>query len=206
MIKKIILGFGIFASFLLSAQCNITGKSTIGINDVETYTLQNDNAQCTDCHLWVTIGGNSQLEGDFRKSSVKLKPTSAGRTVLSLSVLTGQGLAQCSKNIDIVDSNSAVGNVQQKTNDDCDINVNNFKEVKYSDGIVAFIPSSTNNNFRYTWTVTFANGEQKESEEKVPQFPYNQGNGIVSVKMKIVSGVCLKNFSKTYEASYWKFF
>ena len=138
----------------------------------------------------------------------KLKPISGGKTVLSLSVLTSQGLSQCSKNIDIIDASTsqATNQEQIKTVLDCDVKLDGFKEVKYAEGIVAFFPSSTNNNYQYTWTVVYANGKEVQSSEKIPQFPYTKEASITSVKAKVVSAKCIKNLSKNYDSTYWKFF
>ena len=202
--KKFIIAATVMLSSAAFAQCNINGKSTIKVNETETYVLENDDAQCTDCHLWVAIGGNSELEGDTKKGSVKLKSTSGGRTVISLSVLTPKGLSQCSKNIDIITDNTTILNTQK--NIDCDININGFKEVKYSEGIVTFFPSSTQNEYKYNWTAIYKNGEQKTSLEKIPQFNYSKQNGIITMKVRIVSSKCMKDMSKTYDDTYWKFF
>lgn len=205
--KKTILSTFLLISVGMYSQCDINGKSSINIIETETYTLNNDNAQCTDCHLWVTIGGNSQLEGDTRKNSVKLKPVSGGRTVLSLSVLTAQGISQCSKNIDVVNNvgKSLSDNAEQKPTD-CDINFSGFQEIKYSQAVVSFFPANIQNDYKYTWVVNYANGDQKTSTEKVSQFPLVKENIITSVKLKIISQKCMKDLSKTYDNNFWKFF
>lgn len=71
--------------------------------------------------------------------------------MLSLSVLTAQGLAQCSKNIDISESSSGNVIATKPTKDkfDCDINLDSFKEVKVNDSLVTLLPSSTNKDYRY---------------------------------------------------------
>ena len=89
---------------------------------------------------------------------------------------------------------------------DCDITVNSFRDVKYAEGIVTFFPSEIQNNYGYTWTVIYATGEQKTSTEKIPQFPYTKENSITTVKVKILSNKCMKDLSKTYDSTFWKFF
>lgn len=205
--KKNTLLFGLFASAIVSAQCNISGKSSISVLSEETYTVANELAQCKDCHLWVTVGGNTTIASDNRQNSVKIKANSGGREVLSLSVLTPQGLMQCSKNIDIVDGNGALPVVSETAKSkNCDIQANNYKEVKYAEGIVSFFPNVTNDTFRYHWTANYFNGDTMSSTEKVPQFPYTKENGITKVVVKINSSKCLKEFSKTYDGNFWKFF
>lgn len=204
--KKVFFILSLVASVMVFAQCNILGKSTINIADTETYTVENDNAQCPDCHLWVTIGGNTKIEGDFRKNKVTIQPIAGGRTVLSLSMLTSQGISQCSKNIDVIDRNitESRANVQNQT--DCDITISGFKEVKYADGVVSFFPNEMQNNYKYTWTVVYGDGTQKTSNEKVPQFEYNREIGISTVRVKMMSSKCIKDLSKTYDVGFWKFF
>ncbi len=204
--KKTITLFALLIAAFSMAQCIIIGKTSISIEENPMYSIENDNAQCTDCHLWVTVGGNSQLDGDFRKNTIKLKPTAGGRTVLSLSILTPQGLSQCSKNIDITDKTSNISTSSNQQKVDCDISVNSFREVKYAEGIVSFFPSNTQNNYGYTWTVIYANGEQKTSTEKIPQFPYTKEGSITTVKLKVLSTQCMKDLAKTYDNTYWKFF
>ena len=206
--KKIITIGCILVAFSVSAQCNITGKSSITVLSEETYSIGSEAAQCKECHLWVTVGGNTTILGDSRQNAVKIKANSWGREVISLSVLTSQGLMQCSKNIDVVDSNGAIPVVAEapKTTKNCDIDVDNYKEVKYADNIVSFFPNVTNDGFKYSWTVTYFNGETMSSTEKVPQFPFKKENGINKVTVKINSSKCLKEFSKTYDGNYWKFF
>lgn len=202
--KKLIAAAVLFYATAAYGQCVITGKSSIGIAETETYSLQNDNAQCKDCHLWVTVGGNSTLQTDNKLNTVTLKGTSGGRTILSATILTPAGIEQCSKTIDVAPSNSTTP--AAKENPNCDIDVNDFKEVKYADGIVSFFPSQTSKEYKYNWTVTYFNGDQKSSSEKVPQFPYSKANSIQKVSLKITDVKCIRTFSKTYENNYWTYF
>ncbi len=188
------------------SQCVIKGNASMKVNETQTYTVENDIAQCNDCHLWTNIGGNTSLEGDVKGKTIKLKANSGGRTVLSLAMLSPQGMVQCSKNIDVSDSSPVPAETPKiVSNPNCDIDFNDYKEVKYSDGVVSFL-SNIDNNFKYEWTAIYMNGEQKTSNEKVPQFNYTKENGIATLKVKIVSSKCMKNFSKAYEAAFWKVF
>ena len=103
----------LFFGILLHAQCTINGKSTINLNTEEIYSVANETAQCKDCHLWVGVGSSASISGDNRQSSVKLKANTAGRQVLSVAILTQQGLMQCSKNIDIIGRNRLIFTVGQ---------------------------------------------------------------------------------------------
>lgn len=202
-------------SMVVYSQCSINGKDVISVGTTETYSIDNEVAQCKDCHLWSSVGGNATIQSDNRQNAIYLNAKNQGRQVISLSVLTPQGLRNCNKSIDIIsqitpnsglqETNVDNSNLDKKENG-CNIKVNNFKEVKYSENIVSFFPNVMAGDFKYTYTAYYDNGEEFSSNEKVPQFPYSKENGIKSVKVKILASTCLKEFTKTYEANYWKFF
>ena len=205
--KKLILLMTLMIYSSSFSQCVIKGNPTMKVSDAETYTVENDIAQCKDCHLWVNIGGNTELQGDVKQNTVKLKGTSGGRTVLSLVMLSPQGVVQCSKNIDVLDGAMIDTNkTAVSTSSNCDIDFTDYKEAKTSDGIVAFLPDGKENNYKYDWTVTYENGDQKTSKEKTPQFSFAKDNGIKTATVKITSARCIRNFTKTYEANFWKFY
>ncbi|MEC5395587.1 hypothetical protein [Bergeyella sp. RCAD1439] len=203
--KKLLSLSAVLFAFWAFAQCNIVGRSNIGLGASETYQVENNNAQCPDCHQWTLIGGTAQIEGEFRKNNVKITPLSSGRSVLSLAMLTAQGVVQCSKSIDVGSSGFA-SSAPEPRKVDCDIDINGYKEVKYAQGIVSFFPSNTQNEYKYSWTAVYSDGTQKSSLEKVPQFEYSAERTITLVKVKITSTTCMKELSKTYETGFWKFF
>lgn len=185
------------------AQCFIKGNSTITVGVPETFTVEKSIENCKNCHVWTIDGGNVSIEGSDKESSVKLKGNFFGGTILSLVMTTEKETARCSKVIDVTDP---ILNEPQNNNANCDIDFSDYKEVKNDDGKVSFSPMKTENNFKFYWTVVFENGEQKTSEEKVPQFNYAKENGIVSVTGKIVSKKCIRNFTKKYDSNFWRFF
>ena len=50
--KKITLLFALLYSFSFFSHCVIKGKDKPKINQVEIYTIENDQSQCEDCYLW----------------------------------------------------------------------------------------------------------------------------------------------------------
>lgn len=209
--KKIILLSFLFFGFLLHAQCTITGKSTISLLSEEIYSVANEIAQCKDCHLWTESGTSSGIFGDNRQSSVKFRANSAGRQVLSVSILTQKGLVQCSKNIDIVENNPAsengvvtIADPEQKV--ECNIKTKDLKEVKYAENIVSFFPLGDDISLKYTWTATYFDGREIVSKEKVPQFPFSKTDGIKTIKLQMISDNCMKILSKSYDSNYWEYF
>ena len=208
--KKLTLFLSLMISLHAFSQCVINGKSSLKISESETYSVENDNAQCRDCHLWTSVGGNLELQGDPRKNSIKIKSISGGKSVLTLTMLSAQGAVQCSKNIDILDAAMVDTGKQElpttTTTSNCDIEFNDYKEAKTADGTVVFLPDSKNSNYKYDWSLTFENGEVKASTEKNPQFNFAKDNGIKTVVLKITSPSCIRNFTKTYEPFFWKFY
>lgn len=201
----------LFFGILLHAQCTINGKSTINLNTEEIYSVPNETAQCKDCHLWVGVGNSASISGDNRQSSVKIKANTIGRQVLSVAILTQQGLVQCSKSIDIIDKKTTAQNgttttIEPEQKPDCNIKISDFKEVKYSENIVSFFPIGEDNQFRYIWTVTYFDGREVISKEKVAQFSFSKTDAPQSVKLQMVNNTCLRTLTRTYEKSFWEFF
>ena len=130
-------------------QCSINGKETLSINETTTFSLDKDDAQCEDCHLWVPVGGNITIETDHKKAKIQVRTVASGKSVLSLAILTPQGLSQCSKNITIIDSKASATTTVTAVKPDCGINMTNFKELKYDDSTVTFYPNENNGNHRY---------------------------------------------------------
>ncbi|WOC51297.1 hypothetical protein BPO_0650 [Bergeyella porcorum] len=207
MMKKILLLMSLVSSVAAFAQCTIVGEEILEVNRSVTFSIENDNAQCPDCHLWRAKGDNLRIQGDFRKGKVSVTPLAVGKNELTLTILTAQGVSQCSKNIDVLEKVAMAATPPLEYNKmDCDINISDFKEIKYSEGIVSFFPNNTDNNFRYQWAVTHASGEMVTSYEKVPKFQYNKEAGITSAKLRVISGRCIRDLSKTYDVGFWKFF
>ncbi|VDH03183.1 hypothetical protein [Bergeyella zoohelcum] len=206
--KKLGLFFAMAIVNIAHSQCFIEGKSVIQPNVEETYTVSRATAQCTDCHLWVTIGGNAGIVSDTKKSTIQLKAGASGRQIISTTVLTSDGIAQCSKSIDIgtTTSTNMTDNTALLNRDTCDIITNNYTEVKTSNTTVNFYPNELNTNFHFQWTTTYFDGETKNSTVSTPQFPFSKTKGIKSVNVKITSSKCMKEFTKSYEENFWRFF
>lgn len=199
MRKLNILFFVLFTS-LGFAQCEISGSSTIYTGESAIYNISHELAQCRQCHYW-TSTGNVSIMGDNRQNSVSVKALSQGNATLTLQYFSPTGLVKCSKDINV-----AISTVPPKNMDsDCDIDLANYKEVKTGNNTIAFFPE-TNQDLNYTWNVFYQNGTTLSSSEKVPQFIYAQENPIVKVEVKVLSKICYKKFTKTYDAYFWSVF
>jgi len=215
MKAQLLILLAFFISGLSFAQCTITGKSILKVQDEETYSISPDIGQCRDCHLWSNYGKSATVIGDNKLSSIKLKANEEGRQLISISVLTSQGMIQCSKTIEILNGknyenaiNGTSADIKQNTNisKNCDIEVTDFKQGKFGEGIVNFFPNVSNNEYKYAWTVNYSDGSIMKSTDKTPQFPYSKEKSISIVKLQIFSKNCIKDLSRSYEPIFWEHF
>lgn len=108
---------------------------------------------------------STSFESDIKKNTIKVRAVAEGKTNLNLTKLTLEGAIQCNKEIEVVD-NSVVVNSTEESN--CDIEFNNFRELKDTEGSAFFSPMNTENDFKYEWTVNYNSGETKKHREKFP--------------------------------------
>lgn len=182
------------------AQCNITGSKTIAPNETTTFTVD-VKAQCEECYFWKSSNEQSfKIDGNNKLSKVSLTGKGFGKTNISVSILTDQGPVQCEKSIELTDLK------QSLAENNCGIKVDDFKEVKVNETTISFFPNSNSGDYLYKWNVTYANGENQESDEKIPQFFYSDINYITLVKLKVSSKspICSMTLSKKYEQNFWK--
>ncbi|GGG61152.1 hypothetical protein [Epilithonimonas arachidiradicis] len=195
---------GFLAITNLHGQCAITPSKIPTLNEITTITV-GANAQCDECYSWKS--SNEQvvkIEGNNKLKSVNLAGKSYGKSTISVSILTDNGVVLCEKNIEIVDPKQSLQ--QNLLDNSCGINIDDFKDVKVSESIISFFPNANSGDYLYKWTVTYANGETSESTEKIPQFTYSENNYITTVKLKISNKVllCSITLSKKFDANYWK--
>ena len=119
-----------------------------------------------------------------------------------MDMLSPRGKVQCSKVIDVVPKPSA----EIYNSPACDIGLDSFKEVKISDEVVSFVPAKTERSLKYEWTAVYDNGNEIKSAEHTPQFSYSKENGIKTLMLRVTSSKCMRTFTKTYDANYWRFY
>ncbi|MBH1960400.1 MAG: hypothetical protein I8H68_09840 [Flavobacteriia bacterium] len=201
--KKILFLLTLLSFTFVYSQCFIEGNSQIKAGESEVYTIKNNTAQCADCHQWSSFGGNVSLEGDVKQHTIKVKGNAGGKTILSLEMLSDKGILRCSKNIDVV---NPVSQENHSSTSACDVSLDSFKEVKVSDGVVSFVPAKSESGVKYEWTAEYENGDKKTSAEPTAQFSYSRENGIKTLMLRVTSSKCMRNFTKTYDANYWRFY
>ncbi|WP_304344172.1 hypothetical protein [Chryseobacterium koreense] len=211
--KKLLV---LFSSALMTgvfAQCTISGPSNLPVGSTATYSVDIDDAQCSNCHLWESHGSVASISPNAKKRAVRVTGNSNGNMTLSLAMLTPKGVSQCNKTIAVgnyATSGAAATTISRDRSEysttnaaNCNSDFTNYSEMRKSDGIVAFVPSTTNADYKYYWETTYANGEVRTSNDTTPNFSYSKENGISSVKVRITSPNCISNFTKSYNATYW---
>lgn len=201
--KKSIAFLGLVIANFGIAQCNISGGSHISVDAISQYSVENELAQCKQCHQW-SVSSNAQIVGDSRENKVSIKGISNGNATVSLQYLSPQGLVKCSREVTIVGESTAIPSVEKKNEGDCDISLENFREVKLKGDMVLLYPD-TKEDLVYFWEANYKNGMKETSSEKTPEFKLQLDNPIVSVQIKVFSKSCYKTFTKTYESNFWKF-
>lgn len=201
--KKILFLLTLLSFTYGFSQCFIEGSPQIKVGETHVYTIKNNTAQCNDCHQWSSFGGNITLEGDVKQNTVKIKGNAPGKTILSLEMISDKGILRCSKTVDVLTPPSQEINAFSTG---CDIGLDSFREVKVSDGVVSFVPAKTEASLKYEWTAVYDNGDEIKSAEHTPKFSYSKENGIKTLMLRVTSSKCMRNFTKTYDANYWRFY
>ncbi|TDX82695.1 hypothetical protein [Epilithonimonas xixisoli] len=202
------------AGFLASstyAQCTIAGNDNIKPNETTSLTVD-AKAQCDECYSWKSSDLNIKIDGKTKTNKIDVSSSQIGKSTISVSVFTNQGLQQCEKIINVavpalVAATPAVKESKQNIiENSCGIPVDDFKDVKVSESIISFFPNGNPTSYTYKWSVSYANGEVQESSEKIPQFFYSDVNYITLVKLKITKNnpICSVTISKKFDENFWK--
>lgn len=101
--KKIIALGAILISVSGFSQCDIQGPKIINLMEETTYSIASGVAQCENCHLWSYDGGDIELIGDRKASSIKVKSRSVGSQSVFVTILAPNGIRLCRKNINVID-------------------------------------------------------------------------------------------------------
>lgn len=212
MMKKTISLIAIIGSGLAFGQCNIIGNSTISVNQAETYKVDTQG-QCAECYHWSAADFGIKLKNN-KQQTISLKANEESSNTLRVSVMTNNGIVECSKTITTKNFNGG-GTINANSNNEnthseqvyvpsqpCEIDANDFTDLQIDETKVKFSPNGSQ-NFEYIWKVTYANGQTLESSEREPSFQIIKGNDIVLSQVKIQSNNCFKTLSRAYPLNFW---
>jgi len=198
MNRILILAAGFFAA-IVHGQCTITGDSSIKTDQAATFSVDSDG-NCNDCYYW-TVSQDSKLKAsDSKSNQILVTALETGKASLSVKYEKANATVKCQKTIEIV--NPDLHPADQK----CGVTISDFKDVKVNDKVISFFPNEDSSEYSYQWTVNYANGETKDSTEKIPQFTLSEVNYITSVKLRITkkSPICTLAITKKFDQDYWK--
>ena len=196
----------LFLVFLntLHAQCVIYGKSTLKIGESEYYSPSID-AKCATCYTW-TVSGDVSAESAVNERDIKLKANVAGEAKLSIVVATKDGEKTCSKLIRITNQVMVSGAADANSAKDdkpCSVELGGIGESKVDQNTIQFTVQTSGKTYAYEWTVTYKNGEKKESKDSSPKFPFYPDNDLISAQVRGISGLCSSTLSKGYSENFW---
>lgn len=200
--KTLILTLFVLCPTFLLAQCEIWGKSKLSVGDLEVYTV-NKTAHCADCYSWTIPTDVFAVQGETKSKDIRLHADKVGNTTISVKVATKKGELSCSKTINISDNPQYSVNNTSGQEKKCDIEVTSLMGTKINDNEVGFSLDQPDAGFHYTWTVTYANGDQKQGNLSNPKFNNSPDNAIRTAKVVISSSKCFKEFSANYEPHFW---
>lgn len=198
-LSTLLLGLSAALGF---AQCEILGNSTLNAGETATYSISNELAQCKQCHYW-NVEGNTEIIGDNRLNLVQVRARNSGNSTISLQYFSPNGLVKCSKDVVIVKGTENAHRPLKNTDNECDIHLTNFREVRIDTNTIAFFPD-TSQELHYAWKVIYSDGSEATSNDKVPQFSNTVLKVIESIQVQAFSKSCYKKFSKTYNETFWK--
>ncbi|SFJ14017.1 hypothetical protein SAMN05421638_2284 [Kaistella treverensis] len=201
--KKILFFFTILSYTAVFSQCYIEGKSVINVGESQVYTVKNNTAKCDDCHTWSSLDNIISLDGNLKQSKLQVKGISGGSTLLAMEMDSDKGLLKCYKTIRVI---SALPKKLSAVAEECDFDINGFKEMKANDSTVSYAPDNLVENLKYTWIAEYENGEQKSTNEPKANFNFTKENGIKALKLNVKSAHCVRDFTKIYDANYWDFY
>ncbi|WKS94906.1 hypothetical protein [Riemerella columbina] len=194
-------------SALAFAQCQIDGQSEIVLGSSASYSIEKEAAQCKECHLWKSGDANIlKLGSEKRLNTIEVTAQQLGSTVLSISFLSPSGTKECQKEVKVIaQPQKEIVAAPKPTNDSCDIDISDFKEVKINDGHIMMLPLGQDSNtpYQYLWDITYFNNQAFKFKEKTPNVSYNINDGIKDIKLKITSKKCIKELSKAYQTTFW---
>lgn len=105
MIKNLFLLPLVMVGNFISAQCNIIGKPILSMNETSQYSVDVE-AQCTECYQWKSTGNNIVLMEEGKKKIINIKGSGNGEAILSVAVLTPNGVVECTKKLQVNDKNT----------------------------------------------------------------------------------------------------
>lgn len=187
----------------LFAQCNIAGADQIQVGERQQYSAENASADCVECYDWSYIDQKIILEGNTHLNPLTVKGAVEGNAILSVEIKTGTGTSKCRKTIEVIAPTSKVLDVNAPK---CNIEIDGFKEIRNSDTVVIFEPAASENKLHYKWIVTYRNGSEKVSNDKLGKFEFSTENVIDHVELSVSDKSCNRRISKTYNNSFWYFF
>lgn len=214
-IMKLISLIVFFVGVMISAQCTISGSSSMNNNVSEDFSLERISAQCVDCFQWTADNKVVKIVSDPAKSAVTIRSIKAGEGYVAVSYPTENGIEKCRMKISVSDSVDgdrnraapATSAYDNKKPTNCDVEITAFKVAKVAPGRIRLLPQpDEHKTFAFSWEVSYVDGTFQNSANETPEFVVSYRNPISKIELKVQEGFCTKTVTKTFSEGYWTFF
>ena len=201
--KKLLFLFAVLNFSFAISQCTIIGADQIQVGERQDFTAEISADSTANGYEWIYMDQKMIPQSELNQNSLTVRGSVPGKSVLSLEIKTAAGISKCQKSVAVIAPLSVTldANAQK-----CNIEIDDFKEVRISNSKVAFEAIAPNNNLTFEWTVHYRNGSKKVSTEKVGAFDFSNENVIDQVELGIADKKCTKKILKTYNHNFWYFF
>lgn len=197
MVKNIVVFLLVLGFGSLSAQCYIDGSPTVYVGEIQAYTVKNNVAKCSTCHVWTVTEGNIGI-ANTKGEVVNISGIAEGTAMIFLTMQTKKGEARCNKNISVLPA-------VIRQNADCDVFYSGFSERKVGENNVKFVHEKSE-AYQYRWTAVYEDGRTEFSTDAEPNFTLTKDHQITKISVHILAEQCMRTYSKTYEKNFWTYF
>lgn len=204
MKKKILFTFSLLTGTIAFSQCTILGNDVVRQGSRTSFSVST-TAQCDDCYIWKATG--LQIVENKTSNTVSVLANESGPAQISVTVLTSTGTKECDKTVTVeaVKHDSLAIAKDSLAAMPCKIPIKDFLDVKVGTNMISFFPDVNTSDYDYKWTITYNTGEIKNSDEKIPQFPFSEAMYPATVRLQSFSRypICSQILNKSYPSEYW---
>lgn len=202
MKKKLTLGTLLFP-FVLFAQCEFFGKTTIKIGEEQAYSIKQNSDICNTCYDWSIDSNKAKMISSTNKNTILLIATEEGK----FDIHVKKGNFDCYQSITVEPDSKSIPLKEENVSSECNFKLSKLSEIKINDELLTFVPIfNIENDYTCNYEVIYDNGDIVTSKKINPIFVYSKFNPIKKVKIKTNNKTCYKEFVQNYTQEYWDFF
>ncbi len=170
------------------AGCDISGPTSMELNDTATFSIPSSLAQCSNCYDWDVSNSNAQILTSDMSNSVQIKRVGDGSFTVTVTYINENGCDSCS--IDFIALDEP---------DPCDYSFKiNDVGIGFCDSIIMQVNIPPPTDAILYWTVTYTDGSTTVvvATGQNATIPMTPGIGIVSISIRSVLAGCPDYFTR----------